>query len=159
LILLFLLLRLREATVSLNKSVANGHFLALGTGAPPFLLAGRGGEDKERCDTFPWDSEASGRPWQRGEVAVFLGGPCFQKWPLPSGVGGALCAAIMEATGLGLPSSSMLSKCRHGGGRSSLACVSSSYSGDRRRVGLSPALLKVQILEIPSFARDEAISG
>jgi hypothetical protein len=38
-----------ESDISLNKSVAAGHFLALGFGAPPFSLAGRGGEEEDRC--------------------------------------------------------------------------------------------------------------
>jgi hypothetical protein len=33
---------------NLNKSVAAGHFVALGCDAPPFLLAGRAGEKEER---------------------------------------------------------------------------------------------------------------
>jgi hypothetical protein len=41
-----------ETNVSLNKSVAAGHFLVLGVWCSPFLLAGRGGEEKERCDAI-----------------------------------------------------------------------------------------------------------
>jgi hypothetical protein len=39
-------------TVSFNKFVAAGHFLALGCGVRPFLLAGRGREEQDRCDAF-----------------------------------------------------------------------------------------------------------
>jgi hypothetical protein len=39
-------------TVSFNKFVAAGHSLALGCGVPPFLLAGRGGEEQVRCGAF-----------------------------------------------------------------------------------------------------------
>jgi hypothetical protein len=39
-------------TVSFNKFVAAGHFMAFGCGVPPFLPASRGGEEQDRCGAF-----------------------------------------------------------------------------------------------------------
>jgi hypothetical protein len=124
-------------TVSFNKLVAAGHFLALGCGVPPFLLAGRGGEEQDRCDAFCPGSlvplaSRGGEEWRRRFSVVLAS----RSVPDPQMLGGGSCGAG-EDIGLDFPSSSLPSRCQRGGDWSSMAYVSSSCSGDRRRVGLS----------------------
>jgi hypothetical protein len=55
----------------------------LGWGVPSFLLAGRGGEEEERCGAFHSVTPSllagrGGEGW-RGVAVVFLGGLCIWK--------------------------------------------------------------------------------